>query len=204
MFTIRLLVADSSKGLQTYVRQLFENFGFDPELIKTADSPQAALSIAEELKPDFLLTDWFPKAPLSGIDLYQKILAHNPECQFALLSSETGPAQCEEAKKAGAIFLQAKPCSAADLRTALGKALQQISTENPKLNSHVGAMTSAAARHLSALTVAAKIPTFAPGDKVMYRGNVDTIKHVILRRGETVVQLRGVAGLVPATEVLKV
>lgn len=204
MFTIRILIADSSKGLQTYVRQLFENFGFDPKLIKTADSPQAALKIAEDLKPDFLLTDWSPKAPLSGIDLHQKILVHNPECQFALLSSETGPEHWEEAKKAGAIFLQTKPCSAADLRTALGKALQQISTENPKLNSHVGAMASAAARHLAALTVAAQIPTFTPGDQVMYRGNVDSVKHVILRRGETVVQLQGVAGLVPVTEVLKV
>jgi hypothetical protein len=42
MFQIRLLVVDSSKGLQSYVRQLFETFGFDPKLIKTANDPTAA------------------------------------------------------------------------------------------------------------------------------------------------------------------
>lgn len=203
MFTLRLLIVESSKGLQTFVRQLFETFDFDPALIKSADNPQAALAIAAHLKPDFLLSDWFPEEPLNGIGLYQQLLELNPDCRFALLSAEVGPEQIEEAKKAGAIFLQAKPCSAADLRSALGKALQQLSTETPKLNSHVSAMTAAAARHLSALTVAARLPNFTPGEKVMHKGRPDVIRHVILRKGEMFVQLDGNAGLVPATEVLK-
>jgi CheY-like chemotaxis protein len=204
MFTLRLLIVERSKGLQTFVRQLFENFGFDPAVIKCADSPQAALEIAADLRPDFVLTDWFPKEELSGIGLHQKLVLLNPDCKFALLSADVGPEKTEAARNAGAIFLLAKPCSAVDLRTALGKALQQLSAEIPKLNSHVGEVAMAAARHLSALTMAAKLPNFTPGEKVVYQGRTDSVRHVILRQGTMAVQLEGVPGLVPATEVHKV
>lgn len=204
MFTLRLLVVERSKGLQTFVRQLFEDFGFDSALIKCADSPQAALEIAAGLRPDFVLTDWFPKEELSGIGLHQKMLPLNPDCKFALLSTDVGPEKSEEAQDAGAIFLLAKPCTAVDLRTALGKALQQLSAEVPKLNSHVSEAALAAARHLAALAMAAKLPNFSPGEKVVYQGRPDSVRHVILRQGTMAVQLEGIPRLVPATEVHKV
>ncbi len=204
MFMLRLLIVEKSKGLQAFVRELFESFGFEPELIKTAVNPQAALEIAADLKPDFLLTDWFSGEALTGIGLYQALLAFNPVCQFALLSSEVGPQQTEQARQSGALFLQAKPCSAPELRAALGKALQQLSTANPQVDRHVHAIASAAARHLSALTVAAKLPNFAPGQKVMYQGRTDSVKSVIMRRGELALQLNGTAGLVPSSAVSKV
>jgi DNA-binding NtrC family response regulator len=203
MFTLRLLVVEKSRGLQTYVRQLFESFGFNPKLIKTADCSQVALEVAPLLQPDFLLTEWFPRGNISGIELYQQLLPYNPECRFALLHGETGPEQVEQATAAGAIFLQVKPCPAADLRSALGKALQQLAAENPKLDSHVSAAASAAARHLSALTIAAKTPHFKAGDSVLYRGNADSVKNVIFRKGEMVVQLSSNSILVPAGQVSK-
>ena len=203
MFTLRLLVVESSKGLQAFVRQLFENFGFDPELIKTASSPQAALAVAHQLKPDFLLTDWFADGSMNGLDLYQKVLQFNPDCRFALLSADTGAEKTEAAKSAGALFLQHKPCSASDLRAALGSALQHMAKENPKVNKHVSEMTSAAARHLAALTQAAKTPHFTPGEKVFYRGKADSIRNVILSKGQMTVQLEGVAGLVPSGELTR-
>jgi CheY-like chemotaxis protein len=203
MFQIRLLIVDSSKGLHTYVRHLFETFGFDPAFIKTASSPAAALEIARKLRPDFLLTDWFPHENLTGIKLHEAILAYSPECRFALLSTDVGPEKSDLAKQHGAIFLQVKPCTASDLRTALGKALQQLSAEIPRINSHVGAMTAAAARHLAALKLAEKSYHFVPGDKVQYKGRPDSVLNVIFRNGDMVLQLHGVTGMVSASEVHK-
>lgn len=203
MFTLRLLIVESSKGLQTFVRQLFESFGFNPALIRTASHPTAALEIAASLKPDFLLTDWFADESLNGIGLHQKLLTFNPACRLGLLSTDTGPERSEEAKSAGALFLQVKPCSAADLRAALGSALQQLPHENPSVDSHVAAAAEVAARHLSTLTIAATLPNFIAGEKVVYRGQVDSVKHVILRRGEMVLQLQGNADPVPASQVRK-
>ena len=204
MFQVRILVVDSSKGLQSYVRQLFETFGFDPSLIKTASAPEAALEIARTLRPDFLLTDWFPNENWTGINLHQAIISYCPDCQFALLCTDVGQEKTEQAKRAGAIFLQIKPCTAADLRTALGKALQQLSAQSPRINSHVADMTAAASRHLAALKLAEKSSHFSPGDKVLYKGRPDTVLNVIFRNGDMVVQLHSRPGLVPATEVLKV
>jgi DNA-binding NtrC family response regulator len=204
MFQIRLLVVDNSKGLQSYVRQLFETFGFDPNLIRSASKPDNALEISKDLKPDFLLTDWFPNEELTGIRLHQEIVAYSPDCRFAMLSTDVGSERLELAKRAGAIFLMIKPCSAVDLRAALGKALQQLSAEVPRINGHVGEMTAAAARHLAALKLAERSNHFGPGDKVQYKGRTDTVLNVIFRHGDMVVQLHGVTGMVPASQVLKV
>lgn len=204
MFQLRILVVDSSKGLQSYVRQLFETFGFDPTFIKTASRPDTALEISKNLRPDFLLTDWFQNEELTGIKLHQSILAYSPDCRFAMLSTDVGSEKSEMAKRAGALFLQVKPCSAVDLRTALGRALQQLSAEIPRINGHVSDMTAAAARHLAALKLAEKSNQFAPGDKVRYKGRTYTIFNVIFRHGDLVVQLHGVAGMVPANDIQKV
>ena len=204
MFMLRLLIVEKSKGLQVFVRELFESFGFSPDLIQSVGSPQAALEAAADLKPDFLLTDWFSGEPLTGIGLHKELLAFNPACQFALLSAEVGPQHMEQARQAGALFLQGKPCSAVELRTALGRALQQLPAANPQVDRHVNAIASAAARHLSALTVAAKLPNFVPGQKVIYKGRRESVRNVILRRGELALQLDGTVGLVPSSAVSKV
>jgi DNA-binding NtrC family response regulator len=204
MFEIRLLVVDSSKGLQTYVRQLFETFGFDPSLIQTTGDPETALEISKKLKPDFVLTDWYPGGKLTGIDLFQAIVIHSPECRLGLLSVDVGPEKLEQAKQAGALFLQVKPCAAVELRTVLGQALKQLSSEQPKLNSHVAEMTAAAARHLNMLKLAAASKPLTPGDRVQYKGRTESVLNVVARQGEIVVQLKGVAGFIRSSDVIKV
>jgi DNA-binding NarL/FixJ family response regulator len=201
MLKIRFLIAESSKGLQSYVRQLFEDFSFDTELIRTADNPQAALEVARTLKPDFLLTDWFAKESLTGVALFKEVRAFSPACQFGLLSTDVGPERVQEAQAAGAVFLQLKPCTAADLRSALGKAIQTLSTKNPQVDRNVDAVALAAARHLAALKAAAQMSHFTIGDPVVHKGRRDTVKHVILSRGQMMLRLHSVNELIPATDV---
>ena len=204
MLEIRFLVVEKSRGLQRFLRQLLEDFSFNPERIKTTDTPESAIQIAKTLKPDFLLTDWFTQAPMDGIALFHQVQSFNPHCQFALLSSDVGPERAELANTAGALFLQATPCSAAELKLALGQALKSLASKNPNADAHVQANTIAAARHLAALKAAAHLPTFAPGEKILYKGRHDCVKHVILRRGEMVVRLNSDDSLVPAMDVIKV
>lgn len=203
MLEMRFLLVEKSRALQKFLRQLFEDFSFNPELIKTADTPEAALEIAKQLKPDFLLTNWFAQSPMDGIALFQEVKTCNPHCQFALLSSDAGPEHTELANTAGALFLLPTPCSAAELRAALGNALKLMAAKNPNVDAHVHDNTVAATRHLAALKAAAHLPTFVPGDKIRYKGKTDAVKHVILRRGEMVLQLASDDTVVPADEVAK-
>ena len=138
------------------------------------------------------------------IDLYQAIAIHSPECRFGLLSVDVGPEKLELAKQAGALFLQVKPCTAVELRTVLGQALKQLSSEQPKLNSHVAEMTAAASRHLNMLKLAAASKPLTPGDRVQYKGRTESVLNVVARHGEIVVQLKGVAGFVRSDDVIKV
>ena len=203
MLEIRFLVVERSKALQRFLRELFENFSFNPELIKTADSSEAALLIAKDLQPDFVLTQWFPEHELNGIALFQRIQSFNPHCQFALMRPDISQEHVEIAKNAGALFLLPTPCTAAELRTALGNALKLLAVKNPRVDAHVPADALAAQRHLAALKAATHLPTFKPGDKVVYKGRTDSVKHAILRRGEMVVQLSSDDSLVPAIYVQK-
>ena len=203
MLEIRLLIVERSKGLQKFLLQLFENFSFNTALIKTADSPQAALKIAQTFRIDLLLTEWFPEEDLNGIALFQAISATSPQCQFALTSDQVGPGQTQLAHEAGALFLLHTPCTAAELRTALGKALQVLGTRNPKIDARVNEQAVIAARHLNTLKAAATMPNFSEGERVRYKGNIETVKHVILSQGELMIQLGSVQKLVPATEVQK-
>jgi CheY-like chemotaxis protein len=189
MLNLRFLIVDRSKALQAFLIQLFENFSFETRLIKACDTPAAALAQARELKPDFLLTDWFAGDALDGLALYREILQFAPACQFALLSSNVTAEKKEQAAAAGAIFLLHKPCTAVQLRTALGLALKEIARRNPRVDDHVEVDAIAAARHLEALKFAASQPVFKAGDRVIFRGQPDTVKNVILRRGAATLQL---------------
>ncbi len=186
MPVMRFLVADGSPALQTFARQLFESYGAAPADIKTASTPQAALEVAAELQPDFLLTDWFPKEAINGIALHREMLHFNPACRFGLLSADTSPTVAEEAQRAGAQFLLPKPCTAQDLRNALGQAAGQARPEPVAVRVHLPTP-----------------PVFKAEDRVRYRGQVETVNYVVLRRGELMVQLHHVLGMVPASKLQK-
>lgn len=204
MLEVRFLIVDGSKSLKAFLLQLFDNFSFDARLIKTADEPEAALALAKKLKPDFLVTDWFADAPLSGLELHQKVLAINPLCQLGLLSTEMGPAQIDASKAAGAVFLLPKPCTADQIRAALGKGLQQLVLKNPRIDAPAHDDADIAARHLSTLKLASTLAPMEPGDSVMYKGRPDSVRHTLFSRGEVLVQLEGVHDPVPAREVRRV
>ena len=198
MPAISFLIADPSPAVQTFIRKQLESYGFDAASIKTVSNPRAALEVAADMKPDFLLTDAFDKEAMSGLGLHKAVQKHNPECSFALMGASDDPFEQIEANEAGAYFLLAKPFTADEFRTVLAKALSQLAQKHPQIAQQVMAQTKSAVP--APKIVLPDLPQFKPGDQVTYKNQRESVKHVILRRGELVVQLHGVPGLVEANK----
>ena len=201
MSAVSFLISDPSPALQTFTQQLLSGYGFDAAAIKTASTPQAAVEIAASQKPDFLITDWFAKEPITGIALHQTLLKDNPNCQFALLSQANSPTHQQEADEAGALFLLAKPFTADAMRSAVRTALEQLAPLHPGIASKLGAQQASAKPARPVYVAPPSLPQFKPGDRVVYANRTESVKHVILRRGELVLQLDGIPGMVEATKV---
>ncbi len=199
MSAVSFLISDPSPALQTFTQQLLLGYGFDAAAIKTTPSPQAAAEVAASQKPDFLITDWFAKESLNGIALYKTLLKDNPNCQFALLSQHSSPTHQQEADEAGALFLLAKPFTADAMRTAVRTALEQLAPLHPGIASKLSPLSSP--KPARPVYVAPPLPQFKPGDRVVYANRTESVKHVILRRGELVLQLDGIPGMVETTKV---
>lgn len=198
MPAISFLIADPSQAVQTFIRKQLETYGFPAANIKTVATPQAAREAAAALKPDFLLTDTFAKEGMSGLGLHRAVQKHNPDCSFAMLGTAVTAADQEEATDAGAYFLLSKPFTADIFRSALANALEQLALKHPQIAQQVLAQTKAAAP--APKIALPDLPQYKPGDPVSYKNRRDTVKHVILRRGELVVQLHGEVGLVEASK----
>lgn len=204
MPALRFLVADPSRALQTFMQKTLAEHGFEPQGIRCIDSPHAALPAAQELKPDFLLTDWFADSELTGIELHKKICAINANCRFALLSNPLSTERARAAEGAGALFVLGKPCSAQELRGALGKAIATLAPNHSNLPGYARLAPGTDVKEKIALAnrvVAKELPKLSVGQQVMYRGRRDKVKYVILRRGEMVVQLHNHPDLIHASEV---
>ena len=198
MPAISFLIADPSPAVQTFIRKQLESYGFDGANIQTVATPQAAREAAAEIKPDFLLTDTFAREGMSGIGLHRAVQKHNPDCSFAMLGADLTPADEQDASEAGAYFLLAKPFTADLFRSALAKALAQLAQKHPQIAPQVTAQTTAAA--IAPKIVLPDLPKYKPGDQVSYKNRRETVKHVILRRGELMVYLHGEAGLIEASK----
>ena len=200
MSAVSFLISDPSPALQTFAQKLLSGYGFDAAAIKTTSNPHAAAEIAASLKPDFLITDWFAKESLTGIALHKTIQMAHPDCHFALLSQTNSPTHQQEAEEAGALFLLTKPFTADAMRAAVRTALEQLAKMHPGIAQQLSPLTTQPPAR-PALVQLPKLPQYKPGDRVLYANRTESVKHVILRRGELVVQLDGIPGLIEASKI---
>lgn len=195
---LKFLVVDPLAGVQTFARQLLQSHGFAADSIVCCSDPEAALAQGLLFKPHFLITDWFAKAPLSGIQLYQRLREVQPSLHLSLLSFEVTPEHQFEAQAHGADFLLKKPFTAEQLKAAMTRSLEALAKHSPGLHGQVRAtMRTAKPSPRPALPVIPPQPVVKPGDKVRFNGAVHVAQYVVHRHGETVVQLKGQNGFVP-------
>lgn len=200
MSAASFLIADPSSALQTFLRLELMDVGFDPASIKTASTPDAAMEVGLSHKPDLLITDWFAKESMSGPDLYLQVVQVAPMCRLALMAQGVTPEQEQQAKDEDAVFLLPKPFSADAARKALAQALETLAKDHPaiaqQLQVHQRGGAPAATR--TSYLQMPPIHHYKPGDAVLYRNRTERVQNVILRRGEVVVLLQGIPGMIDA------
>lgn len=190
---VKFLVVDALAGVRTFAQQLLQSHGHAPGNILCCADTDAALAQGLIFKPQFLLTDWFPKADLTGLQLFQRLREVQPTLHLALLSFDTTPAHEAESVAIGAHFLLKKPFTAEQFRMELNRTLEMLNKSAPGR----GLTTKPATAARPALPLLAPQPVVKPGDRVRYQGAVHVAQHVVHRQGETVVQLQGQSGFVP-------
>lgn len=204
MSAASFLIADPSSALQTFLRLELQDLGFDPASIKTASTPDAAMEVGLPHKPDLLITDWFAKEAMSGPDLYLQVVQVAPMCRLALMAQAVTPEQEQQAKDEDALFLLPKPFSADAARKALTQALETLAKDHPAIAQQLQARQrgGVSAGHPQApQIVMPKLHHYKPGDAVLYRNRTERVQNVILRRGEMVVQLQGIPGMIEAERI---
>lgn len=201
MSAVSFLISDPSPALQTFLHLVLTGYGFDAANIKSAGNPHAAAEMASSLKPDVLITDWFAKESITGIDLHSLVVQHNSQCRLALLVLGITPAHEHEARAAQALFLLAKPFSADVARAEMARALEQLAKGHPQIAHQLATRAVATERARVPTIQLPSLPHYKPGDRVVYRDRTEQVQHVILRRGEMMVQLQGVSGLVAVDQV---
>jgi DNA-binding response OmpR family regulator len=195
---LKFLVVDALAGVQTFARQLLQSHGFSADSILCCADTDAALAQGLLFRPDFLITDWFPKAPLSGIQLYERLREVQPRLHLSLLSFEVTAEHEAQARALGAHFLLKKPFTAEQLKAEVTRSLEALAKNSPRLHGQVrDVMRAAKPAPRPVLPTIAPPPIIKPGDRVRYQGAVHVAQHVVHRHGETVVQLKGQSGFVP-------
>lgn len=197
---LKFLVVDPLEGVQVFSRRLLEGYGFEATLIRCCASPEAALQLAQEQAPDFLLTDWFGKGPVTGLQLYEQVRALNPGCRCGFMSFTVDEATRSAAQAVGSRFLLKKPFGAEDIKRELQSAFEALAKERPELMARVSAETRG--RLDPRVSRQIQLPPVPPpikvGDAVRFEGKRHKVIAVVIRQGEQVAQLDGGALLVPA------
>ena len=209
MSTVRFLVADNSLALQTFAKNLIVGYGFDANWVQIAPNPDAALAAARERAPHFLLTDCFSRHSTNGLELVKGLQELRPALRWALMSDKNDETLAAQARALGAMFQLVKPFTAPDIKSAMHKALTAWGQEKEEIASllHSAQPTPDPSRTKSEVRVVPvrqlvpNMTTLKVGDQVLYRGKRDTVRHVIFRKGELMVQLTDAQGIMPAEKV---
>lgn len=180
---LKILVVDALSGVQTFARQLLQHHGLAPDHVLCCADPEAALAQGLAFQPQLLITDWFPKAALSGPQLFQRLREAQPSLQLALLSFDVTPEHEREARVLGAHFLLRKPFTAEQLKGEVARLFETLAKNPPR-----------PARPPIVLQPQLVLKS---GDRVRYQGAVYVAQHIVHRHAGTVVQLRGLADFIP-------
>jgi CheY-like chemotaxis protein len=195
---LKFLVVDTLVGVQSFARQLLQSHGFAADNILCCADTDAALAQGLIFKPHFLITDWFPKAPLTGIQLFQRLREAQPSLHLSLLSFDVTPEHQRDAQAVGADFLLKKPFTAEQLKVEMTRSLDALAKHSPGLHGQVRhVMRTARPATRPVLPAIPPQPVVKPGDRVRFNGAMHVAQYVVHRHGETVVQLKGQNGFVP-------
>jgi len=197
---LQFFVVDPLDGVQVFARRLLEGYGFSSEAIHCFSDPGSALIEAMDSPPDFLITDWFGKADMTGVALYEHIRNGHPTCRVGFMSFQVTPEIEAAAQATGSRFLLKKPFNADDLKKVLQNSMEALAQERPELAArlHAESQGKLDARQQRRIELPPLPPPIRPGESVRFDGKAHHVLAVVISRGEQLAQLQGVKDLIPA------
>jgi DNA-binding NarL/FixJ family response regulator len=210
MSSPNFLIAINSPALQSFAKNTLEQIGFDSSTVRSAYRPEKAIEMLEESAPDFFLTEYFSTSGYSGIDIVKKAHEKRADLRWAMVSSQKDTALKEHVLSLGAEFFLSKPFTPEDITKALVKAMTDWATKDPDIARIVRA--GAVKKEPVALSMQIEplrqlvpsYPALKVGDFVEYRGKRESVRHVILRKGDVILHLTNTSAMIPADKVRRI
>lgn len=196
--SLRFLIVDPLDGVLVFARRLLEAFGFAGDAVHTFTDSTEAFADGVLNAPDFLITDWLPRANPTGLALYEQLKDMHPQCRVGFMAFEVTPEIEAAARAAGSRFLLKKPFQAEDLKRVLRDSMAQLGVSQPALAARVARETRGQLAPQRAIVLPPMPPPIKVGDQLVLAGKRHKVLAVVLSRGEQFAQLDGVKDLVPA------
>ena len=119
---MKILIADDSRVMRKIVIRTLRQAGFGGHDIVEAATGNEAWDLTYAEFPDLILSDWnMPE--LTGIDLLARLRGAGSTVPFGFVTSEGSQEMRLRAKRAGALFLIAKPFTPESFHDALAPVL---------------------------------------------------------------------------------
>ncbi len=143
-----VLVAEDSEEIRRFVEESI--LGPAGYRVTAVGDGMSALTLAGELRPDFVLTD--ENMPgLSGLDLIRRLHNERPDLPLILMSSEDSQVLAAEASLAGASAFLVKPFTPDQLLAAIESARQALAERRAAAGDRDAAALEKRIRELEAL-----------------------------------------------------
>jgi CheY-like chemotaxis protein len=155
--TIKILIVDDSKAMQTIVRRGLLAMGYDNLEIRQANDGAEALDIVREWDAQLIISDWHMPT-MNGFQLAEAINKEMLGIDFGFVTTESSEVKLKAAIEVGAKFIVKKPFDFSTLHEAVLPILQGSSKANDALVSSQEEKQSVAGRIvLPQTSVTAKI-----------------------------------------------
>jgi DNA-binding NarL/FixJ family response regulator len=123
----RLVIADDHTLLAEACKNLLEN---EFQVVAIVNNGRELLKVADELKPDVVILD-VAMPQLNGLDAAEQLKKHLPNCKLVFMTMNLTPEVAAEAFRRGASGYVVKSATAAELVTAIRRALRSESFLSP-------------------------------------------------------------------------
>lgn len=119
---MKVVIADDSRVMRQIVIRTLRQAGYSWDITEASDGAES-LQLAQQLRPDLVLSDWnMPE--MTGIEMLRTMRAQGMDIPLGFVTSEGSAEMREQAEAAGALFLIAKPFTAESFRETIDPFLE--------------------------------------------------------------------------------